>query len=539
MSVSNTDLTIGFDPTGTASVTGAQLAQMVTGAAPYADKGLIVTTTDVNGTPDVPSVSTYAKLARYMWLRISPAVSAVTAYVWNPGQSNIIQYTTTGGVSGTIDTNWIPISGASLGVGAVQSANIADGSITTAKISSAGIDAAKITGSITDPTSVKLVTVPNGPTTTVVAPAGVIGGSYTAGLTLLKNAVATDNIQDLAITNPKIAAKTIANTKLAGTTTLNQVMLSDGIDAVTWNTRGIVAMADPVLINVGLVPKVTGAGIFGLGQVGFKGANYNLQIRSLSTYTTPSYQVSVKAGAITLESPYNGIVIVNNVDLTPDFTTIGAKNGTDQSAVSTTGQWYYIWVCLNVGENTAYAVFSASSTAPSTFVVPNSAYVSMVGVVAVGNGTDKVKPFVQLGNKVYQQDTMFATYTNITTQTTNVWTEYIIDPTVSGFIPPNALTMFGRYCSEGQTGTEGAIGISGGFTAADLVGVNLHIYPSINVPTSWTSVIGWTGFTKSIAARTIKLNANFDIPFMGSKKMYLMTRHIAAGITVISSGFTI
>lgn len=79
---STQDVVKFFDPTGMAAITGEALAQLVDGIYPYGDKGFVVLTTDVGGTPEVPDAHTNTKWQRYVWMR--RMASSVKLYVWNP-----------------------------------------------------------------------------------------------------------------------------------------------------------------------------------------------------------------------------------------------------------------------------------------------------------------------------------------------------------------------------------------------------------------------------------------------------------------------
>jgi hypothetical protein len=123
------DFLVGFDPTSATSITGAQLAQMVNGATPNSDRGLILVSTDsvVGGvvTPNVPNASTTTAWQRYIWLRLVPSTNSLIAYVWNPN-----------GATDPTLLNWIPISQAAFGPNSIPgSAIIANTIPSTAIIS--------------------------------------------------------------------------------------------------------------------------------------------------------------------------------------------------------------------------------------------------------------------------------------------------------------------------------------------------------------------------------------------------------------------
>lgn len=127
------DFVAPFDPTAFNEISGAQLLELVNGATPFGDKGLIMTSTDIAGIPQVPNASSITKWQTYFWLRISATI--VTVYVWNNNGATDATY-----------LNWISLSSASLGPGSVQGAQIANSTITSANIQS--ISSNLITGSV-------------------------------------------------------------------------------------------------------------------------------------------------------------------------------------------------------------------------------------------------------------------------------------------------------------------------------------------------------------------------------------------------------
>lgn len=529
MSVSNTDLTIGFDPTGSGSITGAQLAQMVTGAAPYADKGLIVTTTDIAGVPDVPSVSTYAKLARYVWIRVSPLTSAVTAYVWNPALISIISYADAGGLPSSISTNWMPLSNASIGAGAIQTGNIANGAVTDDKITS--VNASKITGTITDSTIVKTNTVPAS-ASTIPAGSGVIGGAFGTGLTLLSNAVETASIKDAAVLNAKLKDKDINVAKLLGSAIDQQIPVTSSSGVVSWTTKSIVSLAEPTT-QLGKAPLVASTGVYALSQIGFRGPFKNLLITTGAVLATPADTVTVTAEAIMLQNDVNGIYVASAVNLTMDLSTGPAKNGRDTTAFGL-NQWYYIWVCYD-GTGVPYGVFSSSATAPSTAegIVKSYSYIALVGCVARGTAAVKIRPFIQRDNTVFQVNTLLVS--NYGVAVVNTWElkEYTYFTAV---VPSIAKTMFGFF--GGFSNNAANIQISGGDALTEPIGICKCHMASANIAES--AFIGVDGFNTASITTTMYTAAKFEIPLMSLRRLLLRSNSIAApGLTVICNGFTI
>lgn len=127
------DLLAPFDPTGYVNISGAQLLQLITGASPNTDIGMIVLTVDVAGVPQVPNAVNTIKWESYMWLRVS--TNFVTAYVWNPGGATDATY-----------LNWVTLSSAAIGPGTIQGYMIATATIPATAIIS--IQSSQITGSV-------------------------------------------------------------------------------------------------------------------------------------------------------------------------------------------------------------------------------------------------------------------------------------------------------------------------------------------------------------------------------------------------------
>lgn len=169
------DLLPPFDPTGYASITGAQLYQYLSGAAPVSDTGFTIVTSDSSGVPNVPDAATTTKWQRYLWIRIT--ATSVNAYLWNPSATSDATY-----------LKWVSVNIAGIGAGSITGSMIADNTITDAKIIS--LDYTKLTG------------VP-----ATFSPGGAAGGDLTG-------TYPNPSVANAAITGAKIALTTITHANL-------------------------------------------------------------------------------------------------------------------------------------------------------------------------------------------------------------------------------------------------------------------------------------------------------------------------------------
>jgi hypothetical protein len=144
------DLVVGFDPTSSAAITGAQLAQMVNGATPSSDRGFVLVTYDNStGDPTVPNATSatgVVALQRYLWLRIS--TNSISVYAWNAGGSTSSYASTVSPFNVTNLLNWQPITVSGIGNGSITNAMLQSGSVTADKISTAGIPGSLLTGTV-------------------------------------------------------------------------------------------------------------------------------------------------------------------------------------------------------------------------------------------------------------------------------------------------------------------------------------------------------------------------------------------------------
>lgn len=170
------DLALGFDPSALSAITGAQLASLITTATPSSDRGMCLFTTDITGVPVVPAANSTTEWQRFVWIRVSPATNTVTAYIWNPGSSYIINYNNTStspATPGSINTNWTPLSVTSIPAGSITGSQIANTTIEPANIDLGGL----LTALGLTPSSYLT-------TSSVPLASGNIGGSFGAGLTI-------------------------------------------------------------------------------------------------------------------------------------------------------------------------------------------------------------------------------------------------------------------------------------------------------------------------------------------------------------------
>ncbi len=131
-SPSNIDILPPFDVTGYATLTAAQLQQLVSGLIPQTDKGMIVVTTDVNDVPEVPDAEVTTKWQNYLWLRVSATMS--TVYAWNVNALN----------PDNDLLRWIPVTISGIGPGDITTDMIADGAVTYAKLATNAVSGIKV-----------------------------------------------------------------------------------------------------------------------------------------------------------------------------------------------------------------------------------------------------------------------------------------------------------------------------------------------------------------------------------------------------------
>lgn len=242
------DFVAPFDPTAFNQISGAQLLELVNGATPFGDKGLIMTTTDIAGIPQVPNAFSITKWQTNFWLRIGATI--VTVYVWNNNGATDATY-----------LNWISLSSASLGPGSVQGAQIANNTITSANIQS--ISSNLITGSVVaawlaslNPGQTAYIT--NGIIQANSPLFGALGGTL-ANPTIANNIISLANLMAQSVTG---SATVGIGTIVDNTITKLQLLSSDqaGISNGNILRNGAVDPQNNIIVNTQSVVGVPAGG---------------------------------------------------------------------------------------------------------------------------------------------------------------------------------------------------------------------------------------------------------------------------------------
>jgi hypothetical protein len=222
------DMIAGLDPTGRTSISGAQLAQMITGATPNTGEGMCLVTTDTAGVPLVPDAATTTKWQSYLWIRVT-ATQAIP-YVWNPTGANDPTY-----------EKWQTVASASIGVGTIVNAMIADNTIQDGKIVSLSYS--------------KLIGAPTG-----LPPSGAAGGDLTGTYpnpAVGNGTITTAKIANDAITHALLGAQAVQvpTDILPSGTGLAKIRTNAGATACEWALRDVLQ-----IVQTSLTTKVNSSG---------------------------------------------------------------------------------------------------------------------------------------------------------------------------------------------------------------------------------------------------------------------------------------
>ena len=234
MSVNANDFVVGFDPTGSAVITGAQLAQLVNSAYPQVDKGMTVVTTDSGTVANPPDVTIEPKWKRYIWIRQS--ATSVSAYVWNEPNGA-----------------WESLNTAGIAEGSITGPKLAMDTVTDEKIHN--LNATKLFGSF--PSGMGVITASTAATNDLT---GTFGSP-----SINEDAITTSKILNNTITSDKIQSATSittgidCTTKLRSAGTNNRVLNSKSDYTCEWITPPKIFSSGVVVTdtgNIGKVPRV-------------------------------------------------------------------------------------------------------------------------------------------------------------------------------------------------------------------------------------------------------------------------------------------
>ena len=236
----------GIDPTAFTSITGAQLAEMVSGATFATGVGGIIVSTDVSGVPVVPQAQADTTLQTYIWIRIgNPGSSGnfATAYVWNPNLPNSV---------GSL-LNWNTVSSSSIGAQSIQGYQIASDTI-PASCLQGGITLSQVTFANLITTALN--------TNTIFT--GAVNGTINGGLSIAPGAINSlgQFVAGIISNNTLFSGQCILPSNIdtvASNAPANSILqcVSGNPGLVTWQTNALISAGQPT--SGGLLPVSTAA----------------------------------------------------------------------------------------------------------------------------------------------------------------------------------------------------------------------------------------------------------------------------------------